>query len=201
MRVIHSFTNHDKKNLSHPQHKIGHVLPPALRSGYTSVHRAIHHHTKYIPQRLQFERRAEQGPGDLFNVSAGQLYIAKILMSVAYRRLSDKKKATLTAYRKMLEIVPDLDKYSKWAAADSSHALVELASTVRFLLPLNNTVLIPVQARQCRQQGAHRRLRLLARKRTKIHTSPRDVPRGGTRHEERVPRILSSGDSTAPLSP
>ncbi|KAI0288389.1 hypothetical protein BC826DRAFT_971634 [Russula brevipes] len=44
--------------------------------------------------------------------------------------LNEKKKAILTTYRKMNEIVPDLDRLSKRAAAVSTHTLNELANTL-----------------------------------------------------------------------
>ena len=49
-----------------------------------------------------------------------------------YHRLDPKDKAILSAYHKILEIAPGLDKLAERAAADSSHALVDLAISVRF---------------------------------------------------------------------
>ncbi len=71
-------------------------------------------------------------------------------MLITYHRLNEKEKAILNAYRKMTEMVPDLDKLSKRVAAESAHALIELANSVSFCSLSNDIVLIRIRAQNCK---------------------------------------------------
>jgi hypothetical protein len=107
-----------------------------------------------------------------YRISITLRRLGDTLTLITYHRVNEKKKATVNAYRKMIEIVPDLDNLSKRAAAESSHALIKLANLVSFCSPSNDIVLIRIRARICRQEGAHHRLRLITRKWIEVFTSP-----------------------------
>jgi hypothetical protein len=57
-----------------------------------------------------------------------------------------KRPFLLTTYHRILEVIPDLDRFSKWATAESSQALVELATLVCFHSPSSDITLIRIQA-------------------------------------------------------